>query len=128
MFAVSRCCAGAQCRYRHTGYYRKFMPQLSEREDFVTVCPEQLGGLPTPREGCIVIASSNGHPYGRVLGRKTKTDYSTEYYAGARRALGILQALDIHTAYLLRSSPACGLDYGVFAKMCVKAGVVVIPV
>jgi len=119
MFLVSRCCAGALCRYRGNGYLIKRVAEMAKTENFVTCCPEVDGGLPIPREGCSVVK-------GRVIGRKTGRDYTEAYMLGARNALAICKALGIKRAYMLKNSPACGKDYGVAAKHLEKNGVEVI--
>ena len=121
MFLVSRCCAGAKCRYRHNGFFRKFLAEAGEHEDFIALCPEQMGGLPTPREGCEVRGS-------RVLGRRTGTDFTAQYKKGAEETLRLCKRLNITRAYLLKNSPSCGEGYGLTAKLLKKNGIDIIPV
>ncbi len=118
---VSKCCAGEKCRYRHNGFLRKFYLELQGEVKTVTACPEQLGGLPTPREGCSVIR-------GRVKGRRTGRDYTREYQEGADKTLALCQKHGIKTAYLLKNSPSCGQGYGLTAKLLEANGIRVIPV
>ena len=47
---ISACLLGAQCRYDGQSKPVLEMVALSEQFDLVPVCPEQLGGLPTPRD------------------------------------------------------------------------------
>ncbi len=121
MILISKCCCGVKSRYRHMGYFRKFVAQLGEEHDFVAFCPETAGGLPIPREGCSVIDD-------RIIGRRTGKDYTFEYTRGAVKALELCQKLDIKQAYLLKNSPSCGRAYGVTAKLLEEHGVEVIPV
>ena len=46
---ISACLLGAQCRYDGQSKPVLEMVALSEQFDLVPLCPEQLGGLPTPR-------------------------------------------------------------------------------
>ena len=121
MILISRCCTGSKCRYRHVGFFRKFVAKVAEFEDFIALCPEQMGGLPTPREGCGIIE-------GRAIGRKTGKDYTAPYLKGARETLEICDSLNIKTAYLLKGSPSCGKGYGLTARLLEKHGIKVIPV
>ena len=121
MILISRCCTGPKCRYRHVGFYRKFVAEVAEKENFIALCPEQMGGLPTPREGCSIIG-------GRAIGRKTGKDFTAEYIKGASKTLEICKALNINKAYLLKNSPSCGKDYGLTAKLLEKNGIEIIPV
>ena len=121
MILVSKCCAGIPCRYKNNGYLRGFLHKVGMEHDFIAICPEQLGGLPTPREGCLVRGD-------QVLGRQTGFDFTPQYEDGARQALDICRRNGITQAYLLRSSPSCGKAYGVTAKLLEENGITVIPV
>ena len=46
---ISACLLGAQCRYDGQSKPLLQLVALSERFHLVPICPEQLGGLPTPR-------------------------------------------------------------------------------
>lgn len=121
MVLVSKCCVGIPCRYQGNGYLRGFLRKVGLEHDFIAVCPEQLGGLPTPREGCNVRG-------GRVLGRQTGFDFTEPYAEGARQALEICRRNEITTAYLLKNSPSCGKAYGLTAKLLEEHGIKVVPV
>ena len=121
MFLVSKCCAGIQCRYRGTGYFRNFMAKAGRLDNFIALCPEQMAGLPTPREPCSVRG-------GRVIGRRTNKDYTTVFFRASMKVLKVCQTLGIKKAYLLKNSPACGRGYGITAKLLEKNGIEVIPV
>lgn len=121
MFLISRCCVGMACRYRHNGYLRKIAREIGECDNFLAVCPEQMGGLPTPREGCTIQA-------GRVVGRKTGRDYTAQYRAGAEQTLALCIRNQITHAYLLANSPSCGAGYGVTARLLSAHGIEVTPI
>lgn len=121
MILISRCCTGSKCRYRHIGFYRKFVAKVAEFEDFIALCPEQMGGLPTPREGCNIIDN-------RAIGRKTGADFTSQYKKGAIETLEICKKLKIRRAFLLKNSPSCGIGYGLTAKLLEKNGIEIIPV
>ena len=46
---VSACLLGENCKYSGGNNYCPDVERLQERFEIVPVCPEQLGGLPTPR-------------------------------------------------------------------------------
>ena len=46
---ISACLLGARCRYDGASKPQPWISALAERHTLVPVCPEQLGGLPTPR-------------------------------------------------------------------------------
>ena len=46
---VSACLAGENCKYNGGNNRNEKVLQLMEENEVITVCPEQIGGLPTPR-------------------------------------------------------------------------------
>ena len=97
---ISACLLGCRCRY--DGAYRPqpWIAALAERHTLVPVCPEQLGGLSTPRppaERCGV----------RVVTREGG-DVTAQYRRGAEEALRLCRLLGCDTALLKERSPSCG--------------------
>jgi uncharacterized protein YbbK (DUF523 family) len=121
MILISKCCVGVPCRYRHTGYARQITRELGMQDDLLAACPEQLGGLSTPREGCSVV-------HGRVVGRKSGRDYTEEYRSGAAAVLALCHRNQITRAFLLSNSPSCGIGYGITARLLAAHGVAVTPI
>jgi uncharacterized protein YbbK (DUF523 family) len=109
------------CRYRHNGYLRKIAKGLGEWDDFLAICPEQMAGLPTPREPGSIIKE-------RFIGRRTNTDYTAQIQRANRRILQMCRALGICDIYLLRNSPACGVAYGLTAKYLASHGLTIHPI
>ena len=72
---ISACLLGVQCRY--DGESKPIMQTvaLMERYHLVPVCPEQLGGLPTPREP--------SERQGEAVVMKNGTDVTAQYRRGA---------------------------------------------
>ena len=46
---VNACLAGENCKYNGGNNRNEKVLQLMEENEVITVCPEQIGGLPTPR-------------------------------------------------------------------------------
>ena len=46
---ISACLLGVNCRYNGTGGLKEELPELMAEHCLIPICPEQLGGLPTPR-------------------------------------------------------------------------------
>jgi uncharacterized protein YbbK (DUF523 family) len=116
MKLCSACLLGLECRYDGKSNLEKASEQLLQefREGkIIPVCPEQLGGLPTPRSGSR-ICSGDGND---VLDRKTRLltdegqDVSIPYIKGAYEALKIAKDLGIKEAILKQKSPSCGCGY-----------------
>lgn len=99
---VSACLIGACCRYDGGDNASEGVCRLLERKDIslVPVCPEQLGGLTTPR----IPAERLG---GLVLDR-TGEDVTPAFARGAAQALKIAERFGCHAAILKARSPSCG--------------------
>lgn len=104
MYLVSACLAGINCRYDGKGSLNEKVMELVKQGNAIPVCPEQLGGLTTPRSACEIIKGA-GVP--KVLD-KEGIDRTEEFVLGAERTLAIAKALGITTAILQSRSPSCG--------------------
>jgi uncharacterized protein YbbK (DUF523 family) len=132
MVAVSACLAGVGCRYDGGACPHPEVLALLEQGRALPVCPEQLGGLPTPRE-CIERRGES------VLAR-SGVDVTEAVHRGAREALRLVRLAGCRRALLKTRSPACGVGdihdgtfsgvlvpgLGVFAEMCRQAGLEVL--
>jgi uncharacterized protein YbbK (DUF523 family) len=77
---------------------------------FIPVCPEQLGGLSTPR-ACSEIIGGSGEDVlaGRVRISSDKgVDETKEYIKGAREVIKIAHLFNVNAAILKQRSPSCG--------------------
>ena len=107
---VSACLLGVNCRFDATA--RSNPELLKKLRDcaVVPVCPEQLGGLPTPRSPA-EITGGDGHD---VLDGRAKVvneqgeDVTSNYVRGAREVLTLAKLFGANRAYLKSKSPACG--------------------
>ena len=96
---------------------------------FVPVCPEQLGGLSTPRPPALLwggdgFAVLDGRA--RVLDIHGR-DLSAAFIQGAEMTLRIAQMQHIRLALLKSGSPSCGGEpaFGVTAALLVREGIAV---
>jgi uncharacterized protein YbbK (DUF523 family) len=53
--AVSACLLGENCKYNGGNNYSEKVSQFVEGHELILVCPEVLGGLPTPRESAEIV-------------------------------------------------------------------------
>lgn len=97
---VSACLLGVSCKYDGGHNRNEQVTALKERFHLVPVCPEQLGGLPTPR-----IPSEIRD--GRVFA-KDGTDVTENFARGAHEALRLAQLAGCRCAVLKARSPSCG--------------------
>lgn len=125
---VSMCLLGVPCRYDGKSRPDAAVTALSAAHELVPVCPEQLGGLPTPRTPAEIRE-------GRVIMRDGR-DVSEAFARGAAEALRRALAEGCDAAILKARSPSCGAGMvydgtftgrrvpgeGVFARMVREAG------
>jgi len=119
---ISACLVGINCRYdNEIRRYSKII-QLADTFSCIPVCPEQTGGLSTPRtpsyiekgDGFDVLAGK-----GRVINFKGK-DVTDNFLLGAQEALKIAQLTRCTQAVLKERSPSCGVKYIYHKKTLVK--------
>lgn len=97
---VSACLFGNDCRYKGDNCYNKKIAELSKKAILIPVCPEQLGGLSTPR-----------NPAERVNDRiisNSGVDVTVEYTRGADLTVEIAKANSVDYCVLKSNSPSCG--------------------
>ena len=46
---ISACLLGLPCRYDGASKPQLWVEELARRHELIPMCPEQMGGLPTPR-------------------------------------------------------------------------------
>lgn len=97
---VSACLLGVGCRYDGKSKPADGVIALSEKYDLIPVCPEILGGLPTPRIPCEIRNC-------RVINRRGE-DKTAEYIRGAKEVLRLARLFNCTTAVLKKKSPSCG--------------------
>jgi len=100
MIIVSACLAGVNCAYDGKSRTCNAVIELVKNGEAIPVCPEQLGGLSTPRNPVEIVA-------GRVKDRSGK-DFTLEFERGALEVLKIAQLCGAETAILKSRSPSCG--------------------
>jgi uncharacterized protein YbbK (DUF523 family) len=100
MILVSACLAGIACKYNGGDNRTEGIPEMVRDGQAVPVCPEQLGGLPTPRFSCEIIG-------GRVINTAGE-DVTGFFERGAEEALRICMKHGCTEAVLKSNSPSCG--------------------
>lgn len=119
MYLVSACLAGINCKYDGGNNYNDDIMKLVESGQAILVCPEQLGGLATPRYPS-EIKQENGI---RKVINNHGEDVTKNYERGAQETLELAKKLNIKKAILKARSPSCGcgLIYdGTFSKSKIK--------
>ena len=110
MKLVSACLIGIRCRWDGNSSVNDKVLKLTQREILIPVCPEQLGGLPTPRSPQ-EIQDGNGESVldskSRVINSEGK-DVSAQFVYGAEETLKIARLFGIPEFIGKAGSPSCG--------------------
>lgn len=101
---------GVDCKYNGGNNQNSEVLKLLSKETLIPVCPEQLGGCPTPRHPVEII---DGDGAGVLDGRsrvmtKSGEDVTDRFIKGAQEVLKIAQTMCIKKAVLKARSPSCG--------------------
>ncbi len=125
LILVSACLAGLRTRYDGRMIAHRGCLQALASCRWIPVCPEQLGGLPTPRCAADIIGGSGGDVLdgrARVICRDG-VDVTEPFISGARQVLDIARRQQIDKIYLKARSPSCGVDkQGVTAALLIRNG------
>ncbi len=106
---VSACLLGVNCRYDGGNGKQEGLMGLIEKYNFIPICPEQLGGLETPREPAeqLVNVVTGDHNEIRVVDRSGK-DVTNSFFKGAEETLKLARLYGCKRAILKERSPSCG--------------------
>ncbi|WP_026895100.1 DUF523 domain-containing protein [Clostridiisalibacter paucivorans] len=105
MLLVSACLAGVNCRYDGDNNFNKDIANLVKDGKAILICPEQMGGLTTPRMPCEIIIDDQGN---RKVVDKNGRDVTQNFIKGAKEALNIAKRVNAKKAILKSRSPSCG--------------------
>lgn len=125
---VSGCLFGCDCRYKGDNCKCEELLALADEHILIPVCPEQMGGLSTPRDPAEIVGD-------KVISNHGK-DVTYEYTKGAETALYIAKINNADAVVLKANSPSCGKGIiydgtftgnkiegnGIAAKMFLDAG------
>ena len=108
---VSACLLGIPCRWhgRRPKKRDKLIERLKKKYVLIPVCPEQLGGMPTPRTGEKLYGTGAEVLDGRlrIIAPETSQDVTQFHINGARYTLEIAKIVGACRAYLKGGSPSC---------------------
>lgn len=110
MIGISACLGGLFCRYDGNTQELTDLRPLIEAGQAQLICPEVLGGLPTPRKPAEIIGG-DGFDVWQGQAQVVNTagvDVTEAYKNGAQKAYQQLQAQGIQQVILKERSPSCG--------------------
>lgn len=123
---VSACLLGENCKYNGGNNLNEKVLEYVKGHEVISVCPEVMGGLPTPRVSAEIVKG--------VVTTKDGRNVDKEFRLGAEKALQIAIDNQVDLVILQSRSPSCGTKQiydgsfsgkriagqGVFAKMLVE--------
>lgn len=129
---VSACLLGKNCKYNGGNNLNQGVLEFIEGHEVIGVCPEQLGGLSTPRLPAEIVDG--------VVTNKEGVSVDAEFRKGAQSALAAALENKVDLAILQSRSPSCGVKViydgsfsgkkikgqGVFAKLLSAHGIKVL--
>ncbi len=129
MKIVSACLAGVNCKYNGRNNRCQKVVDLVAEGRAIPVCPEQLGGLTTPRKPVEKI--------GKKIVNQKGEDVTKQFKKGAEEGLKVAKMVGCKEAILKTKSPSCGCGKiydgtftntlingdGVFAKILKQHGI-----
>ena len=129
---VSACLLGKNCKYNGGNNLNQGVLGFIEGHEVIGVCPEQLGGLSTPRLPAEMVEG--------VVTNKEGISVDAEFRKGAQTALAAALENKVDLAILQSRSPSCGVKeiydgsfsgkkvkgQGVFARLLTKYGIKVL--
>lgn len=129
---VSACLLGKNCKYNGGNNLNQGVLDFIEGHEVIGVCPEQLGGLSTPRLQAEIVDG--------VVTNKEGVSVDAEFRKGAQAALAAALENKVDLAILQSRSPSCGVKeiydgsfsgkkikgQGVFAKLLSARGIKVL--
>jgi len=111
MILISACLTGRPCRYDGRRAPIPDLWSMLNGRPWLGVCPEQLGGLSTPRSPARLV---NGDGADVLAGRarvidNQDRDVTSAFIQGAEMVLHIARRIDAETCFLKDRSPSCGV-------------------
>jgi len=129
---VSACFLGIPCRWHGRRAKRRdaLLERLKRKYVLVPICPEQLGGMPTPRSGEYLRGGTGADVLDgrlRIVDSATGRDLTDFHVSGARYTLEIAETIGARRAYLKAGSPSCDRE-GVTGELLRRAGIEIVRV
>ena len=128
---ISMCFLGIPCRWhgRRAKVRQKLIKELKKKYILVPVCPEQIGGMPTPRTGEYLNGTGaqvldEGL---RIIVPGTGEDTTDYHVNGAKWTMELAQMVGAKRAYLKSGSPSCDRE-GVTGELLSRSDIKVIRV
>lgn len=138
---VSSCLLGVTCRYDGGHSLAEEIASKVGQMHVIPICPEQLGGLPTPRPPSNIVNGDGDEVLrgrARVINDRGE-DVTEAFLKGAHETLALARLMGAKKALLKDKSPSCGLrtpycetdtgyGIGVTAALLLREGIEIVEV
>ncbi|KEI70163.1 DUF523 domain-containing protein [Endozoicomonas elysicola] len=111
---VSACLLGEQCRFDGGTCTNQELKEDLEGVELISVCPEEMGGLATPRPRARIVGKDGSADGVDVLNGEADVlthegnDVSDAYIRGGMKTLDLAKSSGAGLAILKSNSPSCG--------------------
>lgn len=103
MILISACLCGVNCKYNGGNNLKDKIEEVLKNQDYMLICPEQLGGLSTPRNPAEIVKD-------KVID-KEGNDVTINFKNGALEVIKISNLVKAKYALLKEGSPSCGSNF-----------------
>ena len=102
---ISACLLGVDCKYNGSNNKLddEIINLLKEKYNLIPVCPEIMGGMPTPRNPIEI-------KDGKVFDNDG-VEFTKEFEKGSEEVVKLAKLYDTTIAILKENSPSCGSNY-----------------
>ena len=107
MILVSACLLGINCKYNGENNKNENVINYLKDKQYIIACPEQLGGLSTPRNPSEIINLDKD----KLVKSNKGLDVTDNFIKGANECLAIAKMYGCKEAILKEGSPSCGSNY-----------------
>jgi uncharacterized protein YbbK (DUF523 family) len=125
MYLVSACLIGMNTTHTGKNNANQIFEDMLRRGEVVPICPEQLGGLTTPRPLAEIVGGTGNDVLAQhaTVQRKDGTDVTQAFIRGAREVLELANKLAPAMVILKERSPSCGVHFiydGTFSQRVIS--------
>ena len=138
MILISACLVGINCKYNGGNNLNEKALELVKNGEAIPICPEQLGGLSTPRNPSEIRIINNK----RCVINNKNEDVTNQFVRGAEEVLKLAKELNVEKVILQSRSPSCGVGKiysgnfdkqlidgnGILAQMLIDNGIEVVDI
>ena len=112
LILISSCLIGMKTTYLGKSNFLDELAELFEKGNVIPVCPEQLGGLPTPRLPSEIVGGQGSQVIAGTcqVMRSDGKDVTENFIRGAEEVIALLRFIKPVYAIFKENSPSCGVQ------------------